>query len=200
MAVSRVGRLALAAAGCLAALLAPMGARAGEVVAERAFPPAGACYGRHYDAAHLARHPGQVVTGLRLAGSSRDLVRMRAAAGRIDPELTLTLRIDFSDGTSSEGEIGCLEERGRIRRCGRAASCAGDFGLQALPDGRLAIVNDDAASREPGAVAAGAGFSLDAGCPPGGRAGRFVPPDAQNRLFRLDRLPVATCAAAGPRR
>lgn len=198
--MSRAGRrLLLAAAGGLSALLGQGSARAGGLVAERAFPPAGACYGRRYDAAHLARHPGQVVTGLHLGGSSRDLIRLRAEAGRVDPELTLRLRIDFADGTSSEGEVGCLEERGRIRRCGRNASCAGDFALEALPGGRLAVVNDDAASRMPTTANARAGFSPDAGCPPGGRAGRFVPPDAQNRVFHLERLPLAACAP-GPSR
>lgn len=40
------------------------GARAEGIgfAAERAFPAAGACYGRRYDADHLARHPGQVVS------------------------------------------------------------------------------------------------------------------------------------------
>ncbi|KMO41301.1 hypothetical protein VQ02_06025 [Methylobacterium variabile] len=184
----------------LAAAPVAGGARAAGLVAERAFPPAGACYARRYDAAHLARHPGQVVTGLHLWGSSRDLIGLRAASGQVDPELTLTLRVDFSDGASAQGKVGCAEVKGRIRRCGREASCSGGFAVEALPDGRLEIVNDDAASREPGSVAARPGFSPDAACPPAGRAGRFVPPDAQNRVFRLERLPLAACTEPGPGR
>ncbi len=55
----------------LAALLLlslPNAAAAQGLAAERAFPPAGACYGRVYDAAHLARDTGLFVVGLFLFG------------------------------------------------------------------------------------------------------------------------------------
>ncbi len=107
----------------LAALLLlalPMTAAAQGLVAERAFPPAGACYGRVYDAAHLARHPGQIIAGLFLSGSSRGLVAARRDAGRIDPELTLTLRVDLADGRSATGEIGCPEEGAAFAAAGEA--------------------------------------------------------------------------------
>ncbi|KQQ14612.1 hypothetical protein ASF53_08230 [Methylobacterium sp. Leaf123] len=163
-------------------------------VAERAFPLAGACYGRHYDADHIARHPGQVVTAIHLSGSSRGLIATRPLADRIDPELDLTLRIAFTDGGQAEGTVGCPESGGRIRRCGRSASCAGDFAVDLLPDGRLRIVNDDADSRIAQPAVAEPGFSPDAACR---TKGRFVPPDAQNRVFLLARLPLSAC---GPKR
>ncbi|BAU89439.1 hypothetical protein MPPM_0834 [Methylorubrum populi] len=158
--------------------------------AERAFPVAGACYGRRYDADHIARHPGQVVSAIHLSGSSRGLIRLRPQADRIDPELDLTLRIAFTDGGRAEGEIGCVETGGRIRRCGRGASCAGSFAVDLLPDGRLRIVNDDAESRLDRPVVGAPGFSPDATCR---GSGRFVPPDAQNRVFLLTRLPLSAC-------
>lgn len=184
----------LAALALLSVLAGGDRAEGSGFVAERAFPAAGACYGRRYDADHLARHPGQVVTAIHLSGSSRGLIAMRPQAGRVDPELDLRLRIDFADGGRAEGEIGCAEADGRIRRCGRGASCAGDFAVDLLPDGRLRIVNDDAASRVAQPVVAEPGFSPDAACR---TKGRFVPPDAQNRVFLLARLPLSAC---GPQR
>ncbi|MEH3143805.1 MAG: hypothetical protein PGN34_00230 [Methylobacterium frigidaeris] len=177
----------------------PDAAAAQGFAAERVFPLAGACYGRSYDAAHLARHPGQVVTRIALWGSSRSLIETRRYADRIDPELALTIRVTFTDGRIAEGEIGCFEEAGRIRRCGRNASCSGDVAVEALPDGRLRIVNDGAATRADNAPGR-QGFSPDASCPSVSRAGRFVPPDAENRTFLLAPLPLADCAEPAPRR
>jgi hypothetical protein len=54
----------------VALALLPAGSARAEGVgfaAERAFPVAGACYGRRYDADHLARHPGQVVRAIHLS-------------------------------------------------------------------------------------------------------------------------------------
>lgn len=185
---------AAAALAGAAALLAPAtGVRAEGFAAERAFPVSGACYGRRYEAAHLARHPGQVVTGIRIWGDARSLIALRRAAGPVDPELDLTIRVDFADGGRAEGAVGCPEAGGRIRRCGRNADCAGDVAVDLLPDGRLRIVNDGAAPRAPGEPP---GFSPDARCRPvadPARPGRFVPPDAQNRVFLLDRQPLAAC-------
>lgn len=187
-------RLALAT---LLALLAAGHARAQGTapgfVAERAFPVAGACYLRRYEAAHLARHPGQVVTGIRIWGDARGLIALRPEAGRIDPELDLTIRIDFADGGRAQGTVGCPESGGRIRRCGRNASCSGDVAVDLLPDGRLRIVNDGAAPRSHGEPA---GFSPDAACRPvadPARPGRFVPADTPNRVFLLSRQPLAAC-------
>lgn len=177
--------------------LLPLGSARAEGIgfaAERAFPAAGACYGRRYDADHLARHPGQVVSSIHLSGSSRSLIERRPQADRIDPELDLTLRVVFADGGRAEGEIGCAETGGRIRRCGRGASCAGSFAVDLLPDGRLRLVNDDADSRLAQPVVGAPGFSPDATCR---ASGRFVPPDAQNRVFLLTRLPLSAC---GPER
>lgn len=183
----------------VALALLPAGSARAEGVgfaAERAFPVAGACYGRRYDADHLARHPGQVVSAIRLSGSSRGLIALRPQADRIDPELDLTLRVDFTDGGRAEGGIGCAETGGRIRRCGRGASCAGSFAVDLLPDGRLRIVNDDADSRLSEPVVRESGFSPDAACR---EKGRFVPPDAQNRVFLLARLPLSACGPERPR-
>lgn len=185
---------------CAALGLWSAGAVAEPLVAERGFPVEGACYGRVYDAAHLGRHAGQVVAGMHLWGSSRSLVADRRFAGRIEPELALTMRITPRDGRPLQGEVGCTEERGRIARCGRLASCGGDFAVDVLPDGRLRVVNDDAGSRDPTSVRARPGFSVDGGCPTAGRAGTFVPPDAENRTFLLARLPMASCIGAEPRR
>lgn len=123
-------------------------------------------------------------------------------APRIDPELSLTVRIDFADGGRARGIVGRPEAGGRIRRCGRNADCAGDLAVDRLADGRLRIVNDAAALCQPGAPP---GFSLDAVCKAvadPARPGRFVPPDAQNRVFLLDRHPLAACidAADAPAR
>ena len=188
--------LALLAFLPLCLLVSLGGARAQGIgfAAERAFPVAGACYGRSYDADHLARHPGQVVSAIHLSGSSRGLIGLRPEAGRIDPELGLTLRIAFTDGGRAEGAVGCVEFGGRFRRCGRGASCAGSFAVDRLPDGRLRIVNDDADSRISQPVVGEPGFSPDAVCR---GKGRFVPPDAQNRIFLLTRLPLSAC---GPER
>lgn len=190
--------LATVSAGAVG-LIAP-GASAQGFVAERAFPVAGACYLRRYEAAHLARHPGQVVTGIRIWGDARSLVALRREAHRIDPELALTIGIDFADGGRAQGAVGCPEAGGRIRRCGRNADCAGDVAVDLLPDGRLRIVNDGATAREPGDAP---GFSLDAVCravADPARPGRFVPPDTQNRIFLLDRQPLAACAEADHRK
>ncbi|CAO4138480.1 hypothetical protein LPLAFNJD_LOCUS203 [Methylorubrum aminovorans] len=184
------GRLPLALLAFLPLCLGCARAQGIGFAAERAFPVAGACYGRRYDADHLARHPGQVVSAIHLSGSSRGLIGLRPEAGRIDPELGLTLRIAFTDGGRAEGEIGCAEAGGRIRRCGRGASCAGSFAVDLLPDGRLRIVNDDADSRIAEPVVGEPGFSPDAVCR---GKGRFVPPDAQNRVFLLTRLPLSAC-------
>ncbi len=179
---------------CLLVCLGGARAQGAGFAAERAFPVAGACYGRHYDADHLARHPGQVVSAIHLSGSSRGLIKLRPQADRIDPELDLTLRIDFADGGRAQGEVGCAETGGRIRRCGRGASCAGSVAVDLLPDGRLRIVNDDADSRLAQPVVREPGFSPDVTCR---GKGRFVPPDAQNRVFLLTRLPLSAC---GPER
>ena len=195
---SAAGILAAVLAGAIG-LIAP-GAHAQGFVAERTFPVAGACYLRRYEAAHLARHPGQVVTGLRIWGDARSLVALRREAPRIDPELALTIRIDFADGGRAQGAVGCSEAGGRIRRCGRNADCAGDVAVDLLPDGRLRIVNDGTAPREPGDAP---GFSPDAVCRAVAdpvRPGRFVPPDAQNRVFLLERQPLAACADADHRK
>ena len=190
-------RLILCACACLA--LAGTRARAGDLVAERAFPVTGACYGRTYDRAHLDRHPGQVVAGITLSGSARTLIADRRLRDRIVPELALTLRVVFADGGVAQGEVGCVEEAGRVARCGRTASCGGDVAVEALPDGRLRLVNDDASGRAAGGVSARPGFSPEGGCPPGTQAGRFVPPDAENRIFVLARLPAAACTGANAR-
>ena len=181
--------------------LALVGARAHAegFVAERAFPVAGACYGRTYDRAHLGRHLGQVVAGITLSGSARSLIADRRLRDRITPELTLTLRVVFADGTVAQGEVGCVEAAGRIARCGRTASCGGDVAVEALSAGRLRLVNDDASGRAGGGISAQPGFSAEGGCPPAAQAGRFVPPDAQNRVFVLAPLPAAACAGKGVR-
>ena len=169
-------------------------AHADGFVAERVFPLGGACYGRVYDQAHLDRHRGQVVAAMFLSGSSRTLVADRRLADRIEPELALTLRVEFADGDIAQGGIGCTEENGRIARCGNSASCGGDFAVEALSDGTLRVRNDDAnGPGTPTSAAAGHGFSPDGGCPPAVAAGRFIPPDAENRTFVLRRLPMADC-------
>lgn len=171
-----------------------MAAHADGFVAERVFPLGGACYGRVYDQAHLNRHPGQVVAAMFLSGSSRSLVADRSLADRIEPELALDMRVVFADGGVAQGGIGCTEENGRIARCGILASCGGDFAVEAMPDGALRLHNDDAnGPGTPTSAAAGHGFSPDGGCPPAAAAGRFVPPDAENRTFVLRRLPMTDC-------
>lgn len=182
---------------CLA--LAGQRAHAGGLVAERAFPVAGACYGRTYDRAHLRRHPGQVVAGITLSGSARSLIADRRLRDRIVPELALTLRVVFADGGVAQGEVGCAEEAGCVARCGRTASCGGDVAVEALPAGRLRLVNDDASGRVAGGAAARPGFSPEGGCPPAAQPGRFVPPDAENRVFVLAPLPAAACAGTNAR-
>jgi len=56
------------------------------------------------------------------------------------------------------------------------------------------IVNDDADSRVAQPVVAEPGFNPDAACR---TKGRFVPPDAQHRVFLLARMPFS---AFGPKR
>lgn len=184
--------LAIAA---VASVLGAAGAAAQGLVAERAFPVEGACYGRAYDAAHLSRQPGQVVATIAVWGSSRSLIAARRHARRVDPELALTLRVVFTDGRVAQGEIGCVEENGRVTRCGRLASCGGDFAVGGLPDGRLRLVNDDASPLDPDDARRPRGFSPDGECRRDVRLGSFVPPDAENRVFLLARWPAAACAA-----
>ena len=135
------------------------------------------------------------MTAIRIWGEARGLIALRPEAGRIDPELDLTIRVDFTDGGHAQGTVGCPEAGGRIRRCGRNASCSGDLAVDLRPDGRLRIVNDGTAPRVHGAPA---GFSPDAACRPvadPARPGRFVPADAPNRVFLLSRQPLAACGA-----
>lgn len=189
-----IHRRHLYAAACACLALAGARAQAEGIVAERVFPVTGACYGRTYDRAHLSHHPGQVVAGITLSGSSRTLIADRRLRDRIVPELALTLRVVFTDGAVAQGDVGCAEEGGRVARCGRTASCGGDVAVEALPDGRLRLVNDDASGRAAGGIAARPGFSLEGGCPPAGQEGRFVPPDGENRVFVLAPLPAVACA------
>jgi hypothetical protein len=150
-----------------------------------------ACFGRVYDAKHLAAHPKQRVTSFHLArGFSSDL---NAEEEPLPPEQLLdadgeyshvlvTAYVRFRDrpGVFSNG-LNCLRGNDGSVRCG--VDCdGGSFKLKAA--GRDSVLLEN----EGFVVVGGCGASEDER-----EQEEFVRPGADDRVFRLDKKPVSVC-------
>jgi hypothetical protein len=118
-------------------------------------PPLGGCYIRSYDAAHLAKHKGQIITRVQL------LVK-RADLGKGSPEIESDLRFwvaghktSFTsygvcvaragslncNGSLSAAEVEpCKSRHDGVRNCREDSSDAGSFSVSAKSGGVLVAV------------------------------------------------------------
>lgn len=150
-----------------------------------------ACFGRVYDAEHLLQHPRQRVTQIHLF---RDFALDQTAE---EPPLSSGT---FKDSDGEDGRIGltayvgfrdrpgvywnwlsCVRSEGTLR-CG--IDCDGG-GFKLLAAGEALLLENE-------------GFVVTGGCGASDEdnANRdFVRPGADDRAFRLDRAPIAACAA-----
>jgi hypothetical protein len=151
-----------------------------------------ACFGRVYDAAHLASHPKQRVTSFHLAreftpdplteDNSWTVENLRDADGE-DGRIMVTAYVRFRDkpGVFSNG-LSCLRNDKGLVRCGIDCD-GGSFNLKA---GGTSILLENE------------GFVVVGGCGASEEDQdnlEIVKPGADDKLFRLDPKPVAACIA-----
>ncbi len=151
-------------------------ARANEDVKERFIPAGrGFCYGRTYDAAHLARNPRQMVVAIHIggrnAGRSPDVPDNRYA--------TTTVR--FRDSSKPRTWPGLCYIRDGALQCGLIPHQQQDTVEQAL------YFRPDAAGLTLEAVGDWKGFRVATA------ESGIGPPAAADRFFRVSKLPVAAC-------
>jgi hypothetical protein len=151
-----------------------------------------ACFGRTYDSAHLARHPKQRVTSLHLLrdfspdpnterepASREEMLKQDGDNGYVN--VMAYVRLRDRKGLFWNGLTCRRDEKGLVR-CGVECD-GGGFRLRPAGDG-LTLDND-------GFVAmGGCGASEDED-----ERTEFVNPGADDKNFRLDRRPIAECAA-----
>lgn len=132
---------------------------------------AAVCFARGYDAAHLAGHPHQNVTAMQLFAyrpdwpAARSIVNLEIRFRGVDEPVRLS------------GE--CRPARGRVDRLDCGIECdGGAFGLRHGAGGALMVDVPDGLSLCDG----------DEDLPAGARFG------ADDRLFRLDPVPLPDCA------
>ena len=151
-----------------------------------------ACFGRVYDAAHLRKHPKQRVTAFHLFrdftvdGNAEDPPISSGTFKDGDGEggsVGLSAYVSFRDrpGVFSNW-LGCQPGRNGGVRCG--VECDGG-GFKLRGSGAALLVENE-------------GFVVTGGCGASEDENEqrdFVKPGADDKVFRLDPKPVATCAA-----
>jgi hypothetical protein len=177
------------------------------------FPPdAEVCYGRRYDAAHLARHPRQKVTAIYLFRSltadpqdeERPKSRGEMATENIEWEKTtraegetvsgflhgrtsLEVAVKFRDRrTVFRHSVECRKPPGQGFSCG--VDCdGGAFG--AALEGRTLVIRQSAHS---------GGLRVQSGCSSGDESAPDVRinPDDDGLVFRLEPLAISACLSA----
>lgn len=144
------------------------------------------CYARFYDAAHLRAHPQQKVSSVRLVRgfptirSERSLEAQREAEqGR---SAYFRLIVTYRDRGSRRfvGSGSCRVAEGAIL-CSSDSCDGGGFRLR-IEDRDTLLIGD---------AKWGAGFATSGGC--AGGEGRSLNEGADDRVFRLTRMPVARC-------
>lgn len=151
-----------------------------------------ACFGRVYDAAHLASHPKQRVTAFHLSREftadpftedpSWDPKELRNFDGD-DGRILVTAYVRFRDrqGVFSNG-LSCVRNDNGTVRCGIDCD-GGSFNLKA--GGPSILLENE-------------GFTVVGGCGASEEDQdnlEIVKPGADDKLFRLDPRPVAACVA-----
>ena len=176
--------LALAAAAVMAAPAAPIHAQAVEPgqegrLAEILAPEPGkhVCFGRDYDAAHMAAHPGQQVRaiGFRLAYYMFEPDEF-FPKGQRNYYFHLSTTLRDGNALSTAGE--CVPGEGGVIRCG-VDDDGGGVMIRPAEGGAL-IVDLEATGR----------IRLE-----GERAGAVLGPGTDDGLFRLSQRPAAECPA-----
>jgi hypothetical protein len=153
---------------------------------------ADACFGRSYDAAHLKRHPRQRITSLHLLRDftpdrSTEFVpqtveEMKKHDGQYG-NVTVSAFVRFRDRPGAYWNmLSCHRSGEGAVRCG--VDCdGGSFGLKPLAKGD-------------GLMLENYGFVVVGGCGSDDDEKEvFVHPGADDKMFRLDRQPVAACLA-----
>jgi hypothetical protein len=151
-----------------------------------------ACFGRVYDATHLASHPKQRVTAFHLAreftpdphteDNSWTAESLREGDGH-DGRILVTAYVRFRDrqGVFSNG-LSCVRNDKGIVRCGIDCD-GGSFNLRA--SGSSILLENE-------------GFTVVGGCGASEEDQdnmEIVQPGADDKLFRLDPRPVSACVA-----
>lgn len=141
-------------------------------------PPAGTCFARDYDAAHLAAHPAQGVAGLR--------IRFHPAPEGTDMAGLAVLSVRMADqGQARADGAGGMTLR-QVANC-RDGACfvecdGGTLTLTALPDGALDLTTDH--------------FAIGAtqGCGEGEVISNLAEGVGASTVYRLAAAPAAACA------
>ena len=145
-------------------------------------PPAGACFVRDYDAAHLAANPGQGVAGLRIAFHAP-----RDASGDAGTAV-LSVRMANQGQAVADGAGGLtLHQVAGCRPFGASATCfvecdGGEMAVQAAADGGLRLTTSHFAI----------GASL--GCGEGEVISNLSEGAGAPTVYRLSAAPAAACA------
>ncbi|HRE22144.1 MAG TPA: hypothetical protein PKW21_14110 [Rhabdaerophilum sp.] len=129
--MSRTAALSIAVtlAGCAVALAAPL---------EKQLPHGrAACWERTYDAAHLAAHPGQMVTGIKLA---------KVAESTDFPQTAVTLYINLRKRTAESDGGYDYSNTAFCKAAGVGLACENEYGLgrfriEPAPNGGVIIRN-----------------------------------------------------------
>lgn len=139
------------------------------------------CLGRDYDAGHLARHPKQRVTRIRLA-------RTDLAGGSDWPwGLRLTASLSLTDGSSRHGDYVCtpLEssfECEPVARDQTGNPRCGNLHIVRAPGDDVIVINRKSA------------LPIEASCAGPTQAQAPHPTRSDDKSFRLTRLPMNACA------
>jgi hypothetical protein len=209
--VSWIGRIFGIVLAAVSLSVAQAEEKAKPLIAE--FPPdAEVCYGRLYDAAHLARHPRQKVTAIYLFRSltadaedeQRPKSRGEIAAENIEWEKTTRAEGETMPGfvpgrTSLEVAVKFRDRRIMFQQSvecrklpGHGFSCGVDCdggGFGAVLEGRALVMRQSPRS---------GGLRVQSGCSSGDESAPEVriDPDDDGLVFRLDPLAITACLAA----
>lgn len=145
-------------------------------------PPAGACFARNYDAAHLAANPGQGVAGLRIAFHAP-----RDGSGDAGTAV-LSVRMANQGQALADGAGGLtLRQVAGCRADGASAAClvecdGGEIAVQVAADGGLRLTTSHFA----------VGATL--GCGEGEVISNLAEGAAAPTVYRLAAAPASHCA------
>lgn len=120
------------------------------------FPPdRTVCYARDYDAAHLARHPGQRVTAMRVVRRATPRTRRNEAEELASAKhLTgvafarIAIRLRETKSRLWSGYFSCTASRDGRMRCSSGECDGGAMMIQAAPGGGLRVYLDPASDSD----------------------------------------------------
>jgi hypothetical protein len=171
----------------LSLLVVPALAQAPETGLDAALPKLEpVCYARFYDAAHLRKHPRQKVSSVRLVRDFPTIRLERSLEAQREAEEGRTayfrLIVTYRDRGSRRfvGSGSCRLVEG-VMRCSSDSCDGGGFRLR-VEDRDTLLIGD---------AGDGAWFTTSGGC--AGGEGRSLNEGADDRIFRLTRMPVARC-------